>query len=99
MSYNIMAETDQKINWDDLNCRLDFNKSYEVFPMPGRGVNGGDALGISIPSKKIHEHTWCEIAFLIDMLKEDFKLELYDLYFGIKIVPEVMDKIKMNLGI
>lgn len=97
MSYNILAETDKTINWEQLNERVVRKMFIEYIPMPGMGVNGGDALGISIPAKNLGYGAWEELKRSIEILKTEFQLNLYDMYYGAEIDSKLMAKIKNNL--
>ena len=97
MAYNIFAETNRKIKWEELNKRLVMNRLLEYVPMPGMGIDGGDALGISIPSKNIRNETWAELKMAIEILGNEFQLDLYDMYYGEKIDSKFMVKLKENL--
>lgn len=97
MSYNIFAETNKRIDWEELNKRVVLQMFIEYIPMPGMGNNGGDALGISIPSRNLRNGTWEELKRAMEILKTEFQFELYDMYLGTKIDSKVMDKIKQNL--
>ncbi len=98
MSYNIFAETNNKINWEELNRKVSPQISIEYVPMPGMGISGGDAVGISIPSKNIRNGLWEELKRVITILNDEFHLDLYDMYYGTKIDTKNMDKIKENLA-
>lgn len=97
MSYNILAETDKTINWEQLNQRVVRKMFVEYIPMPGMGVNGGDALGISIPAKNLSYGAWEELKRSVQILKTEFQLNLYDMYYGAEIDSKLMVKIKNNL--
>lgn len=97
MSYNIFAETSKKLNWEELNQRVVLQMFLEYIPMPGMGINGGDALGICIPSKNIKKGTWEEFKRAVEILNTEFQFDLYDMYYGAKIDTKIMDKIKENL--
>lgn len=97
MAYNIFAETNKKIDWSELNKRIVFNRLLEYIPMPGMGVNGGDALGISIPSKNLRNGTWEELKMTIGILNNEFQFDLYDMYYGEKIDSKFMAKLRKNL--
>lgn len=97
MSYNFLAEAADKIDWRALNQSLIIGKSIEYIPMPGRGKSGGDALGFSIPSCKRSYDTWGEVMFLFTLLNQSFNMEIYDLYFGIKVEDAALHGIKENL--
>ena len=97
MSYNILAETDKKIDFNELHEKMILHRSIEYVPMPDMGINGGDALGISIPSKMINDSTWGELEKVIEVLKKDFNLSLYDMYYGEIIDSKMMAKVKENL--
>lgn len=97
MAYNIFAETDKQINWRELHQKIMPQKLVEYVPMPGMGVNGGDALGISIPSKNSGNKAWEELQSIINILETQFQLTLYDMYYGTRVDSVVLDKMKKNL--
>ncbi len=52
MAFNIIGETDKKIDFVKLHNKIySEGLSLEFVPMPKLGINGGDAIGICIPSK------------------------------------------------
>jgi hypothetical protein len=97
MAYNIFAETDKKINWEELHQKIMPQKMVEYVPMPGMGVNGGDAMGLSIPSKNSGKNAWKELKSLIYVLEIQFQFTLYDMYYGARLDSVVLNKIKENL--
>lgn len=97
MAYNIFAEADKKINWEELHQKITPIELVEYVPMPNMGIDGGDALGISIPSKNIGELAWEELRAAIEILMDEFHLNLYDMYYGIRIDSKVLIKIRENL--
>lgn len=98
MAYNILAESKEKISWEELNKKLFKNDMLiEFIPMPKLGICGGDALGISIPSKNANKKAWEELKKIIYILINDYKFELYDMYYGVKIDDSNLDRIKNNI--
>ncbi len=98
MAFNIIAETDKKLNFDRLHKEVyseDFN--FDFVPMPGLGLNGGDAIGICIPLKNANEETWTQLKPVLKKLKSDFNCDVYDLYGGQKLGLFNIDTFKKNL--
>jgi len=94
MGYNIFAQTDKKVNWEELNQKLMPIKLLEFIPMVAKGINGGDAIGISIPSKNCCVNAWEELKAAVVVLVDNYQFELYDMYYGEKIDEEMLYKIK-----
>jgi hypothetical protein len=66
--------------------------------MAGMGINGGDALGISVPSKNSGIDAWEELKPVISMLESSqFQFTLYDMYYGAKLDSEMLKKIRENI--
>lgn len=99
MAYNIYAETSKKIDWVAINQKLMTYKLIEYVPMPGLGIEGGDALGISIPSKNLGNTAWEELKNVIGLLHSEYKFNLYDMYYGESIDSQLLSKIKENIAI
>jgi hypothetical protein len=97
MSYNIFAETDKKINWEELYKEMMPQILVEYVPMPNIGINGGDALGISIPSKNVGIEAWEKLELIMNVLIEKYQFDLYDMYNGVRINKDSFNKIKENL--
>lgn len=98
MAFNIIAETDKKLDFDRLHTKVyseDFN--FDFVPMPGFGLNGGDAIGICIPLKNANEETWTQLKPVLKKLKSDFNCDVYDLYGGQKLGLFNIDTFKKNL--
>lgn len=51
MAYNFWVESAAKIDWEQLNKSVQPFQLLEYVPMPGMGLNGGDAIGLSIPMR------------------------------------------------
>lgn len=98
MAFNIIAETDKKIDFDKLHQKV-YSETYnfDFVPMPGLGLNGGDAIGICIPLKNANEETWTQLKPVLKKLKSDFKCDVYDLYGGQKLGLFNIDTFKNNL--
>jgi len=99
MAYNIFVETDKQVDWEELHQKVMPKILVEYIPMPQNGKNGGDALGISIPSKNVGVKAWEELKNTIDILKTDYGFDLYDMFYGAKIDSELLGKVKQNLTI
>ena|ERR1044071_5419166 len=98
MAFNIIAETDKKLDFGKLHTKLyseDFN--FDFVPMPGLGINGGDAIGICIPLANANEQTWTQLEPVLKKLKSDFNCDVYDLYGGQKLGLFNIDTFKNNL--
>lgn len=98
MAFNIIAETDKKLEYDTLHKKVyseDFN--FDFVPMPGFGLNGGDAIGICISLKNANEETWTQLKPVLKKLKSDFNCDVYDLYGGQKLGHFNIDTFKDNL--
>lgn len=98
MVYNIFGETDKKIKWEELHKKVMPKELVEYIPMPGKGINGGDAIGICIPSKNIGNKAWKELEAIVDILGVEYQFNLYDMFYGAKIDSELLKKIKENLA-
>ncbi len=98
MAYNIIAETDKKLDYGRIHKYVYSQEfSFDFFPMPGHGLNGGDAIGISIPLKKANEETWAQLKPVLKILKSDFHCDVYDLYGGQRLGLFNIDTFKKNL--
>jgi len=97
MSYNILAQIDKKVDWKELNQKVMPVRFLEFVPMIGKGINGGDAIGISIPAKNSCIEAWEELKAIVYILANDYQFELYDLYHGAKIDDELLNQIKEQL--
>lgn len=97
MAYNIFSQTSKKINWEELHLIVVSQRNLEYIPMPGKGIDGGDALGISIPSKNFSEITWEELNTTISLLTLEYQFEFYDMYHGAKIDSRILGEIKKVL--
>lgn len=94
MAYNIFGETGKQINWEELHKKITPKVFIEYVPMPGKGVNGGDAIGISIPSKNFGNKAWEELKDAVFILAVQYRFKLYDMYYGTEIESGLLNKIK-----
>lgn len=94
MAYNIFGETDKQIDWEELHQKLTPKEFIEYVPMPGQGINGGDAIGISIPTKNFGDKAWEEFKSAIFILAVQYQFKLYDMYYGAEIESGLLNKIK-----
>ena len=98
MAFNIIAETDKSLDYDSLHKQVyseDLN--FDFVPMPGLGLNGGDAIGICIPLNNANEETWTQLKPVLNKLKSRFNCDVYDLYGGQKLGLFNIDTFKKNL--
>lgn len=98
MAFNIIAETDKTLDYDRLHKQVyseDLN--FDFVPMPGLGLNGGDAIGICIPLNNANEETWTQLKPVLKKLKSHFNCYVYDLYGGQKLGLFNIDTFKKNL--
>ena len=72
MAFNIIAESKKSIDFKKLHKVLfDPELPFEFFPMPGLGLEGGDAIGICVPLKNANERTWMLLKPVLKKLKSD----------------------------
>ena len=98
MAYNIFCETEKEIHWQKLNLRLQPFSFIEYVPMPGLAINGGDALGLSVPQKNVGDRAWREMQIVVEILINEFQFVLYDMYQGEIIDLESLDNIRAAIG-
>ncbi|MFT3679057.1 MAG: hypothetical protein QM791_02220 [Ferruginibacter sp.] len=98
MAFNIIAETSKKLDYEKLyKAVYSGSVNFEFVPMPGLGLNNGDAIGICIPLKNANEITWTQLKPILKTLKSDFGCDVYDLYGGQKLGLFNADSFKKNL--
>jgi len=96
MSLNFIAEKSNKINWEDLHkdvYREDL--LIELVPMVECEINGGDAVGICIPQKKISEKAWKDLKDTLLIFNKKYVLEIVDMYSGNKVETSSLEDLKM----
>lgn len=98
MAFNIIAEATKKLDYDKIH-RVVYsdNLNFEFVPMPGLGLNDGDAIGICIPLKNANETAWTQLKPILKTLKSNFGCDVYDLYGGQKLGLFNSDSFKKNL--
>ena len=97
MSYNIICESTEKINWKELNAYVSKMMLLEVLPMPNMGIDGGDAIGICVPLAKTGEKAWRETESLLTSLLQDPSLCIYEMYSGKRITLNNLHELKLQL--
>jgi hypothetical protein len=98
MAFNIMAESSGKLNYNKIHEKVVMGElPFDVVPMPGLGVNGGDALGICVPFKNANESTWQQLKPVLLILKSQFSCDVYDMYGGQKLGSFNINTFKTNL--
>jgi hypothetical protein len=86
MAFNIIAETSHQLPFELIHSEIySDDKLFDFIPMPGLGVNGGDAIGLLIPSKSINELSWAQLKPILKILRTNYKCDVYDLYGGQKL--------------
>jgi hypothetical protein len=98
MAFNIIAETDKKLDYEKIHAEIfsdDLN--FEFIPMPGFGLSNGDAIGICVPLKNVNELTWTQLKPVLQVLKSKFGCDVYDLYGGQKLGFFNIGSFKKNL--
>lgn len=98
MAFNIIAETNKNLDFKALHKAIyRDNLPFDFIPMPGLGVNGGDAIGICVPRNNANEGTWELLKPILKTLKSRFGCKVYDLYGGQKLGLFNIDSFKKNL--
>jgi len=98
MAFNIIAETDKMLDFKRLQSKIYAeNLNFELIPMPGLGLRGGDAIGICVPRKNANEKTWKQLKPALRRLRSEFDCDVYDLYGGQKLGFFNSKKFKKNL--
>ena len=93
-----MAETGKKLDYNKIHSQVySDNLNFDFVPMPGLGLNGGDALGICVPLNNVSELTWTQLKPVLKILKSKFGCDVYDLYGGQKLKLFNIDSFKQNL--
>lgn len=83
MAYNIIEETTEKLDFEKMYEMLySADLGIEFIPMPSLGVDGGDAMGISVPSNFATKTIWLKLKVILKKLKSGFKCDIYNLYGG-----------------
>lgn len=88
MSYNLMCETKDKINWESFNKYIPWFENMEFIPMPSKGINGGDAIGISVPLKNVGKNTMKALEMIYLIVTGELGCTVYDLYTGQVVTEE-----------
>ena len=98
MAFNIIAETKKKLDYNKIHKELySDNLNFDFVPMPGFGINGGDAIGICVPLNNVSDLTWTQLKPVLKGLKSKFDCDVYDLYGGQKLELFNVDSFKHNL--
>ncbi|WPV67966.1 hypothetical protein [Chitinophaga sp. LS1] len=98
MSFNIMAESAGPLDFVKIQQAFYApGLPFELVPMPGLGINGGDALGICVPLKQANDATWKQLKPVLRQLRRKFHCDVYELYDGQKLGCLNSGKIRRNL--
>lgn len=95
MSLNFIAESQNKVKWEDINNELcKGGIAVEFFPIPSESNQNGDSIGISIPRNNVCEGALQEIKNAICKLVSKFSMEVYDMYSGEKVDINKLEYLK-----
>lgn len=84
MAYNLMAISELPFDWEAVNKAFqNVDHKFEVFPIADTAI--GDAIGISIPTKRFNHQAWEIVSKFLSALGESYPLHVYDLYSGCEI--------------
>jgi len=98
MSFNIMAESNHKLDYSKIHQAVYLETlPFDLIPMAGLGKDGGDALGICVPSNNANLNAWKQLKPILKKLKSRFKCDIYDLYGGQKLGFFNINTFKKNL--
>jgi len=98
MAFNIIAETNKKLDYEKIHREVySDNLNFEFVPMPGLGLNDGDAIGICVPLNNANDMTWTQLRPILMTFKSKFGCDIYDLYGGQKLGLFNIDSFKQNL--
>ena len=98
MAFNIIAETNKRLDYEKIHKEVySDNLSFDFVPLPGLGLNNGNAIGIFIPLNNANEITWTQLKPVLKTLKSKFGCDVYDLYGGQKLGLFNIDSFKQNL--
>lgn len=97
MSYNIMCESSEKIDWKKLSSYASKMNFIEVLPMPNMGIDNGDAIGVCVPLSKTGESAWLEMEAFLTYLLEIPQLSIYELYSNKQITASNLHEIRNQI--
>lgn len=97
MAYNFIGESSAKICWEDLNKRVQPFRLMEYVPMPSMGVDGGDAIGLSVAAQNIGPAVYQELLQVMKLLQQDFHCVLYNMYYGTIVDSHSLEQIKKDI--
>lgn len=93
-----MAESDRPLDFEKIQQAFYVpGLRFEFVPMPGLGINGGDALGICVPLKQADEATWKQLKPVLRQLRSKFHCDVVELYDGQKLGCWNSGKIRKHL--
>ena len=98
MAFNIIAETSKRLDYIKIHQEVySDNLNFDIVPMPGLGLNGGDAIGICVPLNNVSDVTWTQLKPILKSLKSKFDCDVYDLYGGQKLSRFNIESLRQNL--
>jgi hypothetical protein len=90
MAYTFMAESPRPVDYAALHGALKpIRKRVELFPIPA-----SNGVGLSIPQRLRNELAWEEVTQLLDVLRQRFEMDVFDLASGLKVGPETLETVK-----
>ena len=98
MAFNIIAETNKKLDYKELHDEIYSDAlKFDFVPMPGLGIAGGDAIGICVPMREATELAWTQLGPVLKKLRHRFGCDVYDMYGGQKLGLLNISSFKRNL--
>lgn len=93
MSYNLLCESNRKIDWKRINEQLKSIRMVEFVPIPAQT----DSIGLSIPIKNVGEATWEELCLVLRLFINEYHFSVYELYSGNQITMDNIIQIKKQV--
>ena len=97
MAYNFWVESAAKIDWEQLNKSVQPFQLLEYVPMPGMGLNGGDAIGLSINMRNAGPCAYEEFLQVAALLQTEFQCTIYTMYNGTVVDDRSLEQIKADI--
>jgi len=99
MSFNLIAETRESINWGKIS-QIPISDNFtevELFPIPVEiGHDSTNSVGISIPMKNVNKRAISELKIVTERLFKD-GFNIYELYHGNEVTSENFSSIEKLL--
>ena len=97
MSYNLLAESDGKLDWETLRGRLlPELKLVEVFPIPKAAPESTDSVGLSIPGNAASEASYREACRVAQILRQEFGMKVFELHTSSELTPATEEQFRRS---